>query len=168
MPDKIIGKIRSVPKYSKLRDEYFNFYKTNRGDDYFDEFYKFKTKDLPKALVSRGPGWIVDPGGEFEQFFPAKDKSKVPTGDFGKPLTGKKVFVENYKEYDKNPLDRVYHKMILDLQAERLDSELRKKQTGATQEELRKKITPTVKPVMVESMIAQLENKKNDTEATKG
>lgn len=163
MPDKIIGKIRPVPTYSELKKEYIDFYKTNRGDDYYDAFLKHKTKNLPNVLVSKGPGWVFKDG-EFEQFVSSTDKSKIPTGLMGKPIPGKATFVKDYKEYQENPLAQVYADMIYDLVVERSSPGViensalaaRKAKMNMTAEELKKKTTPSVKPVMIESMISQL------------
>lgn len=137
---KIIGKIRNeneLPSYSKLRQEYLNFYKNYKGprDDFYDQFFESKRKDLPLVEVSRGSGWVVK-GDGFEEFYPSASKEKEPTR-FGKPIKGEKIWVQDYKEKEANPLQEKYASMIRDLQDEYL-SEIQK-------EEKRKKISQEIK-----------------------
>ena len=150
---KIIGKIRNendLPSYSKLRQEYFNFYKNYKGpkDDFYDEFFKSKSSDFPPVEVSRGSGWVVKDD-EFEEFYPSASKEKEPTR-FGKPIKGEKIWVQDYRDKQMNPLQEKYASMIRDFQNEYL--------AKIQKEEKEKKISQEINnptPILLQSILSE-------------
>jgi len=98
-----------------LRKEYNEFYASRvpyLKDDGYDEFYRYKVKDLKQVPRSQGSGWLLKDG-DNEMFEPSEKGEPMPKHLQKKK--GTKTFVEDYVQMEDNPMMRYYSNSILNL-----------------------------------------------------
>lgn len=103
--------------YDAFSKEYNEFYTTKvpylpKRDDGFDDFEKYKTKDLKQVPRSQGSGWLIK-NDDSEMFEPSEKGEPMPKKLQKKP--GTKTFVEDYIMMRDNPMEQYYNSLLLNL-----------------------------------------------------